>query len=461
MFTTSSTYRRSARSDVAVIIVVVVVVVVVVIVAVVVVTVTVVIVVVIAVTVVVIVIVIVIYLIKLSLTSSEWLSVHYFLLRKGILYRMSFQKANVIAEPEPEIRTRSGYKPSDCLKAFTMALSESGLVNTGKALHFATDLVCSGGYDIWIKALWDFAIEHVGIGSPRIFVYLKKRVSELDALVSRLDEDNLWKDDEFQTRVCELIFVLKECPLRTRTPWPKVGPETHRDGWLRAVSTNATETQVVKRVFNPSSDLYPLHIVGCEVLKACSEAATEKAFFWIRWVIDEDIRLRKENNGSGLSTLDRGPANLNSKQRNDVGYYLLQLFVEGYKEYAAKNMIRMSEEFQALSDLYRGTDKRVGAKGRRDILALMAQILCEVPRWKVPAAPPLIKDPASMSRAIQQAPNFFKEVLQHPRVSIPGNKSIFTTGKQTQTQKEKAKQGASMDNKFQAFDAAMEAYLSK
>jgi hypothetical protein len=389
------------------------------------------------------------------------------ILRNVILFpllssnRMSLVRAPVIADPEPEIRTRSGYKPSDCLKAFITALQEGGLVNTGKALHFSTDLVCSGGYDIWIKTLWDFAIEHVGIGSPRIFVYLKKRISELDALISRLDEDTLWKDDEFQTRVCELIFVLKECPLRTRTPWPKVGPETHRDGWLRAVSTNATETEVVRKVFKSSNDLYPLHIVACELLKACSDNATEKALFWIRWLIDEDIRLRKENNGAGLSTLDRGPANLHTRQRTEVGYFILQLFVEAYKEYASKTLIRMNEEFQALSELYKSSDRRIGAKGKRDILAIMAQILCEVPRWRVPAAPTLIKDPAALSRAIQQAPNFFKEVLTNPRVALLGNKSIFTTGKQSQKQKDKAKQGATMETKFSAFDAAMEAYLNK
>lgn len=374
---------------------------------------------------------------------------------------MSFVKANVIEDPDPEIRTRSGYKPSDCLKAFETSLMESGVVNTGKALHFSTDLVCSGGYDMWIRSIWNFAIEHVGIGSPRIFVYLKKRIGELDALVSRLDEDALWKDDEFQTRVCELVFVIRECPLRTRTPWPKVGPETHRDGWLRAVSTNATETEIVRRVFKHSNDLHPLHTVACELLKACSEAATEKALFWIRWLIDEDIRLRKENNGSGLSTLDRGPANLHAKQRTEVGFFVLQLFVEAYKEYASKNVIRMSEEFQALVDLYKGSDKRISVTGRKNVLALMAQILCEVPRWKVPAAPTLIKDPATLSRAIQQSPNFFKEVLAHPRVVLPSNKAIFTTGKQSSRQKEKAKQGLNMETKFSAFDAAMEAYLSK
>ena len=192
-----------------------------------------------------------------------------------------------------------------------------------------------------------------------------------------------------------------------------------------------------------------------------SENATEKALFWIRWLLDEDSRLRKENSGAGLTTLDRGPPHLHAKQRTEVGYFILQLFVEAYKEYAAKQLLRMNEEFQALSDLYKGVDKRIGSKGRRDILALMAQILCEVPRWRVPAAPTLIKDPAALSRAIQQSPNFFKEVLAYPRVSMPSNKSIFTTGKQSQSQKDKAKQGITMETKFSAFDAAMEAYLNK
>ncbi len=374
---------------------------------------------------------------------------------------MAFVKAPVVADPEPELQTRSGYKPSECLKAFLTALGESGLVNTGKALHFATDLVCSGGYEAWIKCVWHYAVEHIGIGSPRIFVYLKKRIGEMDGLVSRVDEETLWKDPEFQTRVAELIFVLRECPVRTRTPWPKVGPETHRDGWLRAVTTHATEPELVRRVFKPSNDLYPLHSVACELFKACSENATERALFWIKWVIEEDSRLRKENSGAGLSTLDRGPAHLPSKQRTDAGYFLCQLFVEAYKEYAAKGLLRMAEEFQVLSDLYRGADKRVSARDRRDILGMMAQILCEVPRWKVPAAPTLIKDPAALSRAIQQSPNFFKEVLAYPRVVLPSNKAVFTSGKQSVRQKEKAKQGVTMETKFSAFDAAMEAYLNK
>jgi hypothetical protein len=364
-------------------------------------------------------------------------------------------------EKEPEIRTRSGYKPAECLKAFQTAMNESGVIATGRALHFSADLVCSGGYDVWVRAIWDFAIEHIGIGSPRIFVYLKKRIGELDGLVSRLDEETLYKDEEFQTRVSEIIFVIRECPRKSRIPWPKVGLETHRDGWLKAVSTNATETEVVKRVFKSGSDMFPLHSASCELLKALGDGATEKTLFWARWILDEDHRLRKENKGSGLSTLDRGPATMRGKNKSEACYYLQQLFGEAYKEYAGKQMIRMSEEFQALIDLFRGSDPRISARGRKDILALMAQILCEVPRWKVPAAPALIKDPVTLSRTISQSANFFKEVLVEPKVNLGGKHRSIFKGKETTKLRDKIKKGATMEDQMEAYEAAMNAYLSK
>lgn len=375
---------------------------------------------------------------------------------------MALVKAPVVESSEPEIRTRSGYKPSDCLKAFETALGESGITNTGKALHFSADLVCSGAYDVWIHAIWNFTIEHVGIGSPRVFVYLKKRIAELDALVSRLDEETMWKDDEFQTRVTELILVLRECPQRSRLPWPKVGPETHRDGWLKSATTQATETEVIRRVYKPSNDTYPMHAAACEILKALSISATEKALFWVKWLVDEDSHLRKENQGSGLTTLDRGPPHMKGKAKTDVGYFLAQLFVEAYKEFAGRQLIRMNEEYQVLNELYRGADLRISAKGRRDLLGLMVQILCEVPKWKVPAAPTLIKDPMALSRTIQQSTTFFREVLAHPRVMLPPkSKSIFKSGKESATQKVKAKQGLAAHTQFAAYEAAMNAYLDK
>ena len=54
----------------------------------------------------------------------------------------------------------------------------------------------------------------------------------------------------------------------------------------------------------------------------------------------------------------------------------------------------------------------------------MIQIISEVPRWKVPAAQPLIKDPVVMSRAVQQSVRFFLEVVQKPPVQSVVPKDI-------------------------------------
>jgi hypothetical protein len=90
----------------------------------------------------------------------------------------------------------------------------------------------------------------------------------------------------------------------------------------------------------------------------------------------------------------------------------------------------------------------------------MAKILCEVPRWKIPAANALIKDPVVISRAVQQTPKFFAEVLQYPSVSSGNlNKLLKKKGKMDAVKKDSKK--LSMEEQFAAFDKAMEVYMTK
>ena len=112
-------------------------------------------------------------------------------------------------EKEKEVLlTRSGYEVSEAFHAYQTAISETGVTAIGKALHFAADLVCSGAIDLWMKVAWDYAIFHVGLASPRVFVYLKKRFTELLVLTKKFPQEQLYKDEEFQTRVGEVIFVM-------------------------------------------------------------------------------------------------------------------------------------------------------------------------------------------------------------------------------------------------------------
>lgn len=359
--------------------------------------------------------------------------------------------------PEEQILSRCGYKPNESLKALEIALSESGSVALGKAFHFSADLICSGGFHIWCKILWDYAIQHIGIGSPRLFVYLQKRIGELDELVNKYPDEQLYNSVEFQNRVGEILVVVKQAPRQSKLVWPKVGLETHREGWLRNVSV-ATETNVVRRIWKSDGDSALLRVAGSEISKAVAEGATDRMLFWIRWLLEEENILRKEFKQATLSTIDRGVAGGKGKSGQEVGQFIVALFQEIYNEFASKQLIRMNEEFSCLIRLYKGYDMKLSNSQKKQLMAVLGQILCEVPRWKVPAAPPLVKDPVMVSRAVAQVAKFFREVLAHPQPQ--NNKAVLKsfTNKGVVDKKKKNKEAVHNDQ-FAAVERAMESYF--
>ena len=117
----------------------------------------------------------------------------------------------------------------------------------------------------------------------------------------------------------------------------------------------------------------------------------------------------------------------------------------------------MHEEFQYMIEIFKSNDNRFTSTFKKNLLGLCARILCEVPRWKVPAAPSLIKDGAVLSRAVSQMPKLFSEVLQYPSViSTNLAKLLKNKGKIDKTKKK-----LSMEEQFEAFDKAMEMYMMK
>lgn len=354
----------------------------------------------------------------------------------------------VAAGEEVVLLTRSGYAPHEARKALEKTLSQSGALATGKAIHHAADIALSGGVDIVLQLVWDHAIFHIGIASPRIFHYLKMRVREIHELLKRFPDEQAYATEEFQARLAEILLVVREAPTRTSLSWPKSGAETHTEGWIRAAA-GAPETAALQRVWRVAGDTTTLRTAGAEVCKAIADGSTQKALFWIQWVLEEETRLRKDVKGGGLTTIDRG----NPGQKGKVpgaGLFLAALFGEIYKELAGKQLVRMHEEFQGLLDLYRNGDSYISARGKKQVLGLLAQILCEVPRWKVPAAPALIKDPVAMAQAIRQSPRFFKEILafdppKHQLALLKGFKA----------------KGAGTDQKLLVKSAAKDATMAK
>jgi hypothetical protein len=361
---------------------------------------------------------------------------------------------------EVKLLTRCGYEPRESIRSFEKALGQTGVVGTGRALHFAADVVTSGGIDSIVRAIWDYAISHVGIASPRIFVYLKRRMDEVYDMLKRLPDEEAYKSEEFQVRIGELVLVARDAPTRTVVPWPRVGPETHAEGWLRAVA-GAPETAALRKVWRPEGDSSVLRTAGAELCKAIIDGAVEKALFWVKWLLEEEGRVKKEVKGASLTTYERGAPG--SKQKAGVAFFVLALYAEIYKELAAKQLVRMHEEFQTLLDLWRSGEKNIQGSARKQILTVLTQILCEVPRWKVPAAPALIKDPVAMSQAIRQVPKFFREVMAYdpPQAAAAIAQAFRSRGKVDTKVVAKATKAEAAETKMEAFDRAPEDYFSR
>ena len=312
---------------------------------------------------------------------------------------------------ELEITSRMGYQLKDLARSFGVSLGETGPVAIGKLLHFTADMITSGGLALWQRLLWDHTFDHIGVASPRIFLYLLRKFKLLGDHVRKLAFDAFCHSQEVHELTAEIALIVQGCPKKPKIKYPTIPTETHdNDDWLRLALTT-TDKAVVRRVWRRDSDMEPMLHAGNQMVFSITEGATEHALFWVKWLFEEDGIARKKY-GQGLTTAERGPATLKTAQRTGMGYYLAMILAEAYKEFAEKGMIRMNEEFQSLLDLYRSSD--TPPRRKMDTLAIMIQLLVEVPKWKVPAAPPIHQDPGHLQRIVTQSASFYREVLSHP-----------------------------------------------
>ncbi len=357
---------------------------------------------------------------------------------------------------QPEVRTRAGYMAPDVVRGLTVALQTAGPESAAKALHYSADLVCSGCIDHWQKIIWDYVIDHVGIASPRIFFFLRKTFGELDAGWAGMTSEAFYREPIYQRAIAECVLVARLCNRKPALKMPRVPPETHTDQWVSSIFDKAPEAAAVRAVWKQGLDARITYRAGNEFVEAINRGGTERALFFLKWLTEEETAVRREFKSS-LCGQQRGPAALPEKARKSVGLYICALCAEIYRDLAGKSKIKMNEEFQALMQLYAFPDKRLSAKRRTDILILMIQILCEVPRWSVPSAPVLVADQASLLRALGHAEGFFREVLAYDAPAgnvakeIKKKKAQAPPGEKPLTAKEKKE--AKMREQMDAMDA--------
>jgi hypothetical protein len=94
-------------------------------------------------------------------------------------------------------------------------------------------------------------------------------------------------------------------------------------------------------------------------------------------------------------------------------------------------------------------------------MAFMVLVITEVPRWKVPAAQPLIKDPTVMSRAVQQSVRFYQEVLVKPRVNSIMPKDISGSKAKKKVKLADTAKNDSSEDKMRLMDEMVMAFIQR
>lgn len=346
------------------------------------------------------------------------------------------QDTGTAKKSEEVIYSRRGYDARELIHSFSINLLDTGPLASGKLLHYTADLICSGGLELLRKLCWDFAFDHIGVAQPRIFVFLRRRLLDVFANWAKQSQEVFLYSADNQRLIAEMVLVLQACPRRTKPKIPVVSWDTHEnDAWLRS-SLRATEKESVRRVFKQGTDQHQMYHAANEIIHATQEGGTEKALWWLRWLMEEDSAVRARNK-VGLTTIERGLGGGSGKrQRGLMGGYVAAVLAECYKELAGKGLVRVHEEFQTLLDLARtgsggGADVGLTPKRQTDCLALMIQILAEITRWKNPTSPPLLTlsaaavgpgngfqsagtDDLVLARAVRQADVFWREILALP-----------------------------------------------
>ena len=361
-------------------------------------------------------------------------------------------------EEKPIVKTRFGYDARDCVRSLQEVLSQTGPSATGKALHLSADLICSGGFEIWIRLIWSFVFQHVHLTSLRIFVYLQERTKDLENRMNHLEMEELYRDPDFQQRISECVIIVQTLPKQSKIVWPKVPDETHEPSWIQSVPPTR-ESEAVRKAWDPQHDQPIMRLVGNQILAACEEVNIEKALYWLKWLLDEDKRMRSINNGYTMTTSRRSGNGSMKQNKAEIGYYVAAILAEAYKDLAKRQMVRMHEEFQCLIDLWRGKHERLSSRQRQECLAFMILVIAEVPRWKVPAAQPLIKDPATLQRAVQQSVRFFQEILIKPPVIGIVPKDITGTYKKKAIAK--TGKGNRMEDQMRLMDEMVMAFIQR
>lgn len=187
--------------------------------------------------------------------------------------------------------TFSGYKKSQVLNTLSKSLVNS---NIEESCFWSAEIICSG----YFIELWEIIIlfinKFINIGNPKLSVYIDKNINNFKTIANTYsDELNLRNNENIRKLFSEIICVL--CKSNRKHPLSE-----NKIDQSHYVITNIGDklkvpnnTNFIQSLFKPQ-DIKEVYIGLNELYYNIKELKnTVMSCYWIDWIIDFDILLRK------------------------------------------------------------------------------------------------------------------------------------------------------------------------
>lgn len=221
--------------------------------------------------------------------------------------------------------TFSGFKKSQVIREILKSLLNN---NVESACYWSAELVCSGQ----LIELWELIILYIGkyihIGNPKIFIFIDSCIQQFKKIFNSsicIDEIDLRNDVNIRNLFAEIMCVYCNSKRKHQLSESKVSVIEFN---VRSLGDKlkAPNVEYIKNIFK-EGDPKEIYIALNELYYSISVLKDSVvACYWIDWIIEFDIEIRKTKNKKIALTREYIP--VNAKEQSSLIWIIWDIFLE-------------------------------------------------------------------------------------------------------------------------------------
>ena len=310
-------------------------------------------------------------------------------------------------------KTYSDFKKIDVLRELHKSIKTTRIENV---YFWLSELMCSGHfYDIWVAFIQHYST-YIYSANPKFPIYLEKRLVEFRKIMNMSaskDELEFRNDNRVRDIIAEISAILCYSQRRHSIDTVKID-NTYFDLHVIRLHLLAPSTKYADGIFR-TDDAKEVYMAVNELAYCLSDGVRNmmKATFWIEWIIEFEVRARKQK--VTCSVVKRDFVDVASNCETNVIWIVWDVLIQE----ASRRSVNVLQCIRALCNLFSFRYTSVNNKRFRYLLYNACIFLCEVPDMHIP----LVGNTGTIKEMIPKFVGFFGEKKVQPREMKPVEKT--------------------------------------